>query len=118
MPRGLCDCARNDRQWLELIQAGVVWPMADGRVLRGERELRGYRDREGYRFIGIRLRGRRLAISLGRLVWMACHGVVVPVGHDIHHVDGDIANNVVWNLEPRLPSEHRCNSTSFGALDF
>lgn len=42
--------------------------------------------------------GRRREISVGRLIWMIYHRVVIPPSHDVDHDDDDPTNNAITNL--------------------
>lgn len=54
---------------------------------------------------------RNGASSLHRDTWIAANGPI-PDGHDIHHIDGDAANNDLTNLQLLTVSEHQAIHTA------
>ena len=50
--------------------------------------------------------GSKGASNLHRAIWQYHHGII-PVGYEIHHVDGDTFNNDIANLECVEMREHQ-----------
>jgi endogenous inhibitor of DNA gyrase (YacG/DUF329 family) len=70
-----------------------------------------------YEYRGTRSLGRRDRQRLHRALWEHRNGPI-PDGHEIHHIDGDIYNNEIANLECMAKgahsSEHRKRSPLVG----
>jgi hypothetical protein len=63
--------------------------------------IRFYLNETGYYYTIIN--GKH--VKLHRYVWTKQKGTI-PADHDIHHKDGDKANNGISNLEPITRSDH------------
>lgn len=109
--------AINDAIYFDLLRRSLLVVNRDGSVWRfGRRRFHVVKfsvNRQGYKLVRLRFDGRRRSITLHRLVWMAWNRKLVPDGCDVHHKDENNQNNDPNNLEPRFPTEHRANGTSF-----
>jgi hypothetical protein len=68
-----------------------------------------YRDWKGIRWYYNHKTNRyrsNVGIPLAQAVWVDAHGPI-PVGHDVHHIDEDTANDDPANLEAVKGTEHR-----------
>lgn len=48
-------------------------------------QLKSHHGKDGYRFVRVCKMGRKKAIAVHRLQWMACHDCLIPEGYDVHH---------------------------------
>ena len=64
-----------------------------------------YLDKRGYYCISSSKEGNR-AKKLHRLIYEDYHGVKIPKGMQIHHIDGDTTNNDPSNLQMVSIGEH------------
>ncbi len=117
--RRKCKPGDNDQAALDLLRKGLLRILPDRTVqrfiYRRYKTLKLQPNETGYLFVCFRVAGARQKIALHRLVWMDANRQIIPSGHDIHHRNGRMLDNRPENLEPRLPSDHRANGTSFGA---
>jgi len=63
-------------------------------------------DSDGY----LRLRTRGHAYAIHRIAWMLTHGMEIPAGMQIDHINGDRRDNRAVNLRLATPDENRLNS--------
>lgn len=62
---------------------------------------------EGVRYYLCGVYFQRKGVRLHRLVWERAHGMSVPAGYDVHHIDGDRSNNNPENLKLMPRGVHR-----------
>lgn len=82
-----------------------------GRVFRNGRELsarenKRKRCKTGDFRVDIWYKGERVSINVSHLVWMQSTLRLIPIGWEIHHVDGNIYNNNFDNLMCLHPLDH------------
>lgn len=88
-------------QGYHVTASGVVWSNRGGTW----RKLKATPDEEGYLYVGLTLYGARRDVALHRIV----AEVWCPGWHpslEVHHKDGDPANNAANNLLCVTPAEH------------
>ena len=108
----------TDAHILEMLQTGLLAVDVHAGVVRKQRRvgprwtdewitLKSQMDRNGYPAVRIRWNGRRKAIMVHRLVWMANEGRLIPAGYDIDHLDRDRGHASYKNLRLRLINHNR-----------
>lgn len=106
--RSTCkDCEASGRGQMSKSQYDL-WVRAHGPVPSDKMLIMGtsgypiLKDRS-WNYIKITVDGKR--VYLHRYVWEEANGPI-PEGYVVHHKDGNIYNNALWNLELMLKEEH------------
>ena len=55
-------------------------------------------NEQGHRYLRVYGSRKYKAIAEHRAVWMMTTNSVIPYGWEIHHIDGDVTNNLFDNL--------------------
>jgi len=97
-----------------LIEGTLSVDIVKAEVYSGDRKLsvreadRGSRGR--YRFVEICRNGKKKAIALHRIVWMAVTKRLIPDDKDIDHIRGSVAGDGISNLRCIPSSMNRSRS--------
>lgn len=70
-------------------------------------QLATYPNDDGHLFVRVYWNGKRKAIAVHRLVWMAATGCTIPEKFEVHHRDADPENNAFYNLMCVHEMDHR-----------
>jgi len=112
--------ASPERIAAQFVADGILSVDADGNVWRHYRKVGGNqgprlvaidpvraenRLSNGRSQVQVYLAGARVVCSVYRLVWFLAYGDI-PDRHHIHHIDGDVTNNRLDNLECVIGSQH------------
>lgn len=83
---------------------------SDGRLVKG-RVLRQWRAAGGYLYVSL---GRAKKISVHRAVALAFYGHPPSQSHEAAHLDGNVANNVVANIQWKTRKENEADKYLHG----
>lgn len=99
----------NKRDLLEFVKKGPYLIDIDEGIIYNSRghELSTYANDDGHLFVRIYWNGKRKAIAVHRLVWMAATKSTIPEKFQVHHRDGDTENNSFTNLMCVHEMDHR-----------
>ena len=78
--------------------AGDVTSKKTGRSLARSRFMQGDKSKQYDDCVTLWANARKIETTLARAIWTADHDEVIPVGWEIHHVDGDHTNNAAASL--------------------
>jgi len=76
----------NDKLILaRILDGSLVVNIKTGTVFSRGKELVPHYDKRGRKFARVCSEGKRKAISISRIVWMAANQRLIPDGHEVHH---------------------------------
>lgn len=82
------------------LEEGKIWSYRKNRFLSDRIDKKGYN-----KVYLVDDYGNHKEYRMHQWIWIAAHGDI-PIGHHIHHIDGDPSNNCISNLIALDADEH------------